>query len=120
MSLKSSESITRDNLFSAANQVQPIVTMPVTVASGEGALARGTILAVADASPNSGNLKILGTEGYGTPVCVLAEAVDATSANVSAVGYCTGEFNASQLIVNSGSTVASYVHALSRIGIFAK
>lgn len=128
MALQNSESITRDNLFSAANQVLPVVSMKVTVASGEGKLARGTVLAASNSAPDSGNLKILGksvtvgetTTVYGAPVCVLAEDIDATSAAVDCVGLCTGEFNAAKLIVATGAQLSSYVYALSRAGIFAK
>lgn len=120
MAIKQTESLTRDNLFSAANQVQPVVSIDVEVVSGAGALKRGTVLAAAEATPNVGPLGVLGSGTYTQPVCVLSADIDATSSAVSTVGYATGEFNRSELIVDGGANLDNFVYALSRIGIFAK
>lgn len=77
-------------------------TFTVTVVSGQGKLKRGTALAInAD-----GKMAILGTSST-TANCVLAEDVDATSADATTVAYRTGHFNANALTVKSGYTITA-------------
>ncbi len=60
----------------------------VTVASGEGALAAGTVLGTVTASGNavvSPHAEVVGKEGAETATAVLAYPVDATDADVTAV-----------------------------------
>lgn len=60
----------------------------VTVASGEGKLAPGTVLGEISASGKyavSANASVVGSEGAETAKAVLAYAVDATSADAKAV-----------------------------------
>ncbi|WP_026756679.1 head decoration protein [Sediminimonas qiaohouensis] len=60
----------------------------VTVASGEGKLAPGTVLGEITASGKyavSANAQVVGSEGAETATAVLAYAVDATSADAKAV-----------------------------------
>ena len=84
----------------------PHDTKLVTVASGEGKLAKGTALSVNE----SGKMVILGTEDENEKVypadCILAEDVDATSSDAQAVAFQMGKFNVNHLIVKTGYTLS--------------
>lgn len=73
----------------------------ITIASGQGKLQRGTVLAIgADKKA-----VILGTKDS-TPAlysadCILTDDVDATSADVYTTAYQSGKFNKGALIVKS-------------------
>lgn len=73
----------------------------VQLAAGQGILARGTLLAVAD----GGMVKISATT-TGKANAVLAEEVDATEA-VTGIAYRTGHFNANTLIVADGYEITA-------------
>lgn len=69
----------------------------VTLLKGQGVLKRGTALGLnAD-----GKAVILGTEGA-TANCILQKDVDTTDADVVAIAYREGHFNADALIVKDG------------------
>ena len=95
--------IKADNLFYANDPAAN--TDGAVIASGQGKLARGTALAKND----SGKYVILGTEKSAGVTfaadAVLTDAIDATSADTSAVIYRTGHFNAGALIVKTGYTL---------------
>jgi hypothetical protein len=59
-------------------------------------------------------------DGSETPCAILAESVDASSADKSAVIYLTGEFNASALTAGTGNTVAGLKDGLRARSIFLK
>lgn len=99
-----------ENLFYSADVA--VTTGGVTIASGQGKLKRGTILAKGE----DGKCVILGTtitkdEGSSatteTPVadCILCDDVDATSSDVGAVAYLSGHFNIDALGVKTGYTL---------------
>lgn len=60
------------------------------------------------------------TDGSQTPVAILAEDANATSADVTTVAYLTGEFNSAAMTFGSGHTAASVKDALADRGIFLK
>lgn len=78
----------------------------ITIASGQGKLQRGTVLAIgADKKA-----VILGTKDS-TPAlysadCILTDDVDATSADVYTTAYQSGKFNKGALIVKSDYKLA--------------
>jgi hypothetical protein len=83
-----------DNLIYSADH--PIDTKTVEVASGQGKLARGTLL------------KADGTKwASGDPDCILAEDVDATSAAVVAEAYRSGHFTRGAVITGAALTDAA-------------
>ena len=95
--LRKTIAIGADNLINSAYTTD---ACHVTVASGQGKLARGTALAVnAD-----GKAVILGTASA-TANWILAKDVDATSSDVVTVAYREGHFNTDQLIVKGGYTI---------------
>lgn len=99
--------VTPDNLVNSAFKTD---SFGVTVASGQGALKRGTVLAL----NSSGKAVILGTEEEiknvstkCTANCILQKDVDATSADVVTIAYREGHFNKDALIVKSDYTLTA-------------
>lgn len=93
----------------------------ITIASGQGKLQRGTVLAIgADKKA-----VILGTEDS-TPAlysadCILTDDVDATSADVYTTAYQSGKFNKGALIVKSDYKLADTdIDTLRTKGIFVE
>ena len=91
----------QDNLI--AKLFPPAETFGVTVAGGEGELARGTVLALVD-----GSYVGLDADSTGKANCVLADPVDASGEDgVTAVAYRTGHLNRKALIVADGYTMTT-------------
>lgn len=106
------ENFRPDNLI--ADDKHTVATGTVVVKSGEGALKRGSIL-----MRNSGNKFVLADTSAGTAEVILADDVDATSADVVANVYVSGDFKAESLIVKSGYTLAEADKvALKNAGIY--
>lgn len=93
----------------------------ITIASGQGKLQRGTVLAIrADKKA-----VILGTKDS-TPAlysadCILTDDVDATSADVYTTAYQSGKFDKGALIVKSDYKLADTdIDTLRTKGIFVE
>lgn len=104
-----------DGLIVDSNPIADVFA--VTVATGMGALKRGTVLARA---AKEGKMHILGTtvaSDTATANCILAEDVDATS-ETAALAYRTGHFATNKLIVKDEYTMtAADKEALRDVGI---
>ena len=93
----------------------------ITIASGQGKLQRGTVLAIgADKKA-----VILGTKDSTTALysadCILTDDVDATSADVYTTAYQSGKFNKGALIVKSDYELADTdIDTLRTKGIFVE
>lgn len=93
----------------------------ITIASGQGKLQRGTVLAIgADKKA-----VILGTKDSTTALysadCILTDDVDATSADVYTTAYQSGKFNKGALIVKSDYKLADTdIDTLRTKGIFVE
>lgn len=116
-----SESFNYDNLF-AGTQVQPVVAGEVTIASGQGVLTRGTVLGKLTA-----NSKCVIVDSAADPAdgseniyAVLAETVDATSADAKAPAYFTGEYNENALTFGGTDDADTHRDAARALGIFFK
>lgn len=107
---------TQDNLFAGDF---PTATAPGVIASGSGVVKRGTVLGKITASGKYTTVDATLSNGAEDPTAVLAEDVDATSADVNGALYLTGQFNPEALIVGSG-TVASYATAMRNVSLFQK
>ncbi|MFV0626610.1 MAG: head decoration protein [Alphaproteobacteria bacterium] len=103
-----------DNLFSGEF---PRVMEKVTLESGK--YQKGTILGKIKSTQKYVPLNLSAEDGSQIPEAILAEDVESGS-EVEAIIYLTGEFNASSLVVNSGSDVASMRDALRAKSIFIK
>jgi hypothetical protein len=106
---------THDNLI--AGDGVPVVTESIVLDTGNltrgallGRLANGKyVLSLAAAD-----------DGSQTPVAILAEDADATSADKTTVAYLAGEFNTAAMTFGTGHTAASTKAALRGLGIFLK
>lgn len=93
----------------------------ITIASGQGKLQRGTVLAIgADKKA-----VILGTKDSAPALypadCILTDDVDATSADVYTTAYQSGKFNKGALIVKSDYELADTdIDTLRTKGIFVE
>lgn len=122
MSLQESlGNFTPDNLF--AGGIQPVVTGIETVLTGQGTLARGTVLGKVVASSkcvivNSATQGA--TPGSGIVYAVLAETVDTAAGDVVAPVYYTGEFNENALVFGGSDTANTHRTAARNVGIFFK
>lgn len=86
----------------------PIATDSVTIVSGAGVLARGTALGRITASGKYNKSATAAGDGSQTIIAVLADPVDATSADVAgAAVYLTGEFNSNAMTFGTGWTAAT-------------
>ena len=106
-----------DNLFAGEF---PRVAEKLTVASGAGELARGSVLSL-----NTDGKAVLvdSTLGDGgdirrEPYAVLAEPVDAESADAEAIVYLAGHFNESELIFGGDDDIDDHRAALRQLGIY--
>ncbi len=110
-----SETFTPDNLV-----ISGVKTLSGVILTGQGVLARGTILGrrtdnekfmiVASANPS----------GADTGNAILAEEVDTTSGDVTAPVYVMGEFNSDACAVGAGTTVNGEIENLRSKGILLK
>lgn len=119
MSLTATEVFNKDNIF-AASQVQPVVATAATVLSGEGVLKRGSVMGKVSLS---GKLKLVNSsedDGSQHPYGILADDVDATSADATGVIFLTGEFNSDALIFDGTDTASTHESEARKIGLFFK
>lgn len=83
----------------------PVETGPVTIVSGAGVLARGTVVGMITASRKYNQSLGASADGSETPKAILAVDVDATSSDVAAVVYRAGTFNEDKLILGAGIAI---------------
>lgn len=104
-----------DNLIISGKFQRDAVS--VTIASGEGVLSRGTVIAM---SNKTSKCVILGTTAATgetlTPYGIICDEVDATSADAVATAYRTGHFNKGALIVDDDYTMTDADEAALRNG----
>jgi DUF4097 and DUF4098 domain-containing protein YvlB len=81
-----------------------IVTASGTIASGAGALLRGTVLGKITASGKYRPAKASSSDGSQAPDVILAEYADATSGDVETVLYLSGQFSEYALTLDSSLT----------------
>lgn len=109
---------TPDNLVAGPADLIPI---PITVVSGEGILARGSVLGKVTASGKYALVNSAGTDdGRRTAAVVLAEDIDATDADAVTVAYDNGEFNENALVFGGTDTVADHKATLEAKKIYAR
>lgn len=107
---------TLDNLL--AGYSVPAITESIVIPSGSGVLTRGTLLGKVTASGKYIKSLSAATDGSQNPVAVMAEDIDATSADVTTVGYLSGEFNTAAMTFGTGHTAASVKGALRDLNIY--
>jgi hypothetical protein len=112
------DTYTPDNLI--AGDKFPIDFKGVTIVSGAGKLARGTVIGIITASGKGNIVDSTKSDGTQTAKYILADAVDATSADVVAQCYQSGEFNRKALIFGGTDTAAKHEDTLRQYGIYLK
>lgn len=106
---------TEDNLI--AGNAHLLVGRKITVLSGQGKLVRGTVLGKVTASGKYIKSLSAASDGSQTPDLILAEDVDATSADAVGLAYARGDFAAQALTLGTAHTVASITEGLRAKGI---
>jgi hypothetical protein len=101
-----------------ADDKHTVATGTVTVASGEGVVKRGTVL-----MRNSSDKFVVANDSSGTPLgtaeVIVADDLDATSADAVANVYVSGDFRTDKLIVAEGYTLTEAdIVALKNAGIY--
>lgn len=101
---------TPDNLI--ADNIHPLDTKAVEIATGSSTLVRGTLINATGA---------MCTEKADVPVGILCEDItqDASSTTASTM-YISGSFVADEITVGSSVTVSDFSAALQNLGIFLK
>lgn len=113
--LQTEGTYTPDSLI--AGNAHLLIGRKITVASGAGILARGTVLGKITASGKYLKSASGASDGSQTPDLILAEDVDATSADAEALAYARGDFNSNALTLGTGHTVASITEGLRAKGV---
>lgn len=109
-------STTHDNLI--GGDVVGMVTESIVLDTGN--LKRGALLGRVTATGKYILSLAAAADGSQTPVAILAEDADATSADQSTVAYLTGEFNTAAITFGTGHTASSVASGLRDLGIFLK
>ena len=89
-----------------------------TIKSGAGVLGRGVLLGEVTADRKLIKSLSAASDGSELPHSILAEDVDATSADVEAIIYISGDFDVDAVTFGTGHTAASTDRELRRLGIF--
>ena len=104
-----------DNLF--IDEKFPVDAVGIIIASGEGLLSRGTVVAM---NETTGKSVILGTTPSGgeilTPYGIICDDVDATSADTFTMVFRSGHFNRNALIVEENYEMTSKDESALRNG----
>jgi len=107
------ETYNGDNLIAGIQH--PAVGGTVVVASGEGELERGAVLA----RNESNEFELLDTASTGAAEVILASDVDATSASATAEVYVSGDFREEALVVGDSYEITENDRLnLKRAGIY--
>lgn len=90
----------------------------ITVASGAGVLTKGTLMGKITSGGKFIKSLAAASDGSETPVCILAEACDASSADVTTNAYFAGYFLEAGMTFGTGHTATNTRDALQAKGIF--
>lgn len=101
--------------------VTDIITKGETILTGQGVVARGTVMGLITASGKLAVCDVASTDGSEVPYGVLTSTVDTTAADVEGTVYLTGSFNDDPaVLIFGGATVVTNVWDAMRIrGMFA-
>ncbi|QQE75713.1 head decoration protein [Brevibacillus composti] len=107
---------TPDNLIAGIDVPQQVKA--VTLKSGQGVVARGTVLGIVTADGLAVKVNSANADGSQTADCILVNDVDTTAGNVVAEAYISGQFNRKALIFGGSDTAAQHETTLRERGIF--
>lgn len=123
---KPTETLTRDNLFSAL-LLMPVVTGTWQIQPNQGVLKRGTLISEAGKKCAKTAAEEGEPDGEGTPetvddvYCILADDIDTgTGGAVTAPVYFTGDFNQDALIFDTANSAKprDFMVSARKVGIF--
>lgn len=103
-----------------AGHTMPVVGGSETIASGAGVLTAFTCLGKITASEKMVIVDSTNDDGSEDIYCILAEDVDATSADVVAAVWYTGEFNENKLVFGGTDDADDHRVAARKLSIFFK
>lgn len=110
------DSFTPDNLF-AGHEI-PVLVKGVTLEAGQGELKRGTVLGKVTATGKYKAVNSANEDGSKVADCILADDVDTTAGDATAVAYRTGHFNRKALLFGGSDTAEMHEQTLRTLGIF--
>ena len=110
------DSFTPDNLF-AGHEI-PVLVKGVTLEAGQGKLKRGTVLGKVTATGKYKVVNSANADGSKVADCILADDVDTTTGDVTAVAYRTGHFNRQALAFGGSDKADTHEARLRELGIF--
>lgn len=93
-------------------------TQAIKVTIDTGVLARGSVLGKITSTGKYVLSASASSDGSQTPDCILAEPVDASSADQEAIVYIKGRFNQAALTLGAGHTLASIADGLRDKSIY--
>jgi len=111
-------STTPDNLI--AGTTHPVDIKGVTVLTGQGILARGTVLGIVTTSGKGKKVDSSAEDGSQVADCILTDTVDTTNGDVVTSAYISGEFNRGALVFGGTDDAADHEATLRTKGIFLK
>lgn len=103
-----------------AGTKHPIDIKGVTVLTGQGVLARGTVLGIVTANEKAKLVDSTSTDGSEAADCILTDTIDTTDGDVVASAYISGEFNRGALVFGGTDTAEDHEATLRTKGIFLK
>lgn len=114
--IKVVETFTRDQLIGGADPAT--LERMETILSGQGTLARGTVLGVETASKKLKVVNRTATDGSEVAKFILANEVDTSAGDVRESVYQAGMFNRNYLILGGLDTPEMHEADLREVGIF--
>jgi hypothetical protein len=111
-------STTPDNLF--AGTTHPVDIKGITILTGQGVLARGTVIGIITASGKGKKVDSASVDGSQVADCILTDEIDTTAGDVVTSAYISGEFNRDALIFGGTDDAADHEATLRTKGIFLK
>jgi hypothetical protein len=96
----------------------PLRTRGIVVLSGQGVLARGTLMGIITSGGKAVKSLSGSSDGSEVPVTILGEDVDASSGDITAFSYVAGDFDQSQMVFGADHTADSTRAALRNLSIY--
>lgn len=107
---------TPDNLIAGIDV--PLLVKSVILKSGQGLVARGTVLGIVTVDGLAVKVNSQAADGSQTADCILVNDVDTAAGNVVAEAYISGHFNRKALRFGGSDTAAQHETKLRERGIF--
>lgn len=97
-----------------------VMAETIVIAAGSGKAVRGTVLGMVTATGKYRPCDASATDGSQVPSAILADQVDATTADAKTAGYLAGQFDGSLVVLGPGWTLQQVADALRRWRLFVR